>query len=434
MNRYLINDLKKWKNSSYRKPLIIEGARQVGKTWLLKEFGRLEYNNTVYINCDHNTILDDLFVDYDTDRIIRNLSAISGQPIKPNETLIIFDEIQEFPQALTSLKYFCENAGDYHIAVAGSLLGLQMHSGTGYPVGKVDILNLYPLSFMEFLDALGENMLTDYIRTHKWEEMNALNSRLKELLRQYYFVGGMPEVVANYVQNHDILQVRQLQHNILDSYEKDISKHASANDIQKINMVWHAIPSQLAKENKKYIYGAIKKGGRAKEFENAIQWLLDAGLVHKINRVKKLEMPIKFYEDFECFKLFMNDLGLLGAMADAPAAGILIGDNIFSEYKGSFTEQFVAQQYFTVYNRNLFYYTNENSTMEIDFVMQTDKVYPIEVKAEVNLKSKSLSTVMNKYPNVCGLRFSMSGYRRHDRLENVPLALCEEYFKSMKGK
>ncbi|MBP5448615.1 MAG: ATP-binding protein [Spirochaetales bacterium] len=373
----MINDLKKWKNSSYRKPLIIEGARQVGKTWLLKEFGRLEYNNTVYINCDHNTILDDLFVDYDSDRIIRNLSAISGQPIKPNETLIIFDEIQEFPQALTSLKYFCENAGDYHIAVAGSLLGLQMHSGTGYPVGKVDILNLYPLSFMEFLDAMGENMLTDYIRTHKWEEMNALNSRLKELLRQYYFVGGMPEVVANYVQNHDILQVRQLQHNILDSYEKDISKHASANDIQKINMVWHAIPSQLAKENKKYIYGAIKKGGRAKEFENAIQWLLDAGLVHKINRVKKLEMPIKFYEDFECFKLFMNDLGLLGAMADAPAAGILIGDNIFSEYKGSFTEQFVAQQYFTVYNRNLFYYTNENSTMEFDFVMQTDKVYPI---------------------------------------------------------
>lgn len=436
MERFLYNQLKIWKNSKDKKPLILEGARQVGKTWLLKQFGKNEYENFVYINCDNNPQLENIFIDYDVKRIIRNLSAIANTKIEPEKCLIFFDEIQEFPRALTSLKYFCEDAPDFHVVAAGSLLGLFDHQGTGFPVGKVDRLFLYPLSFMEFLLALGNDILVEQIKNHNWEELNALLPTLIELLRQYYFTGGMPAVVRSYVEEQDLQKVRNIQNQILLDYMDDVSKHAPKTEIPKISLVWNSIPSQLAKENKKFIYGAIKKCGRAKEFENAIQWLINAGLVQKVNRVKKLEVPLKFYEDFDCFKLFINDLGLLGAMAQTPAGEVLVGNNVFSTYKGSFTEQYVAQQFQSANSGNvaakmLYYHTNENSTMEIDFAFQTEKVYPVEVKAEQNLKAKSLSTILKNNSRLFGIRFSMSGYKEQNQMVNVPLPLAEEYFRSL---
>lgn len=431
MKRELYKKLLEWKHSSDRKPLVLEGARQVGKTWLLKEFGRNEYENLVYINCDNNPQMRSLFSDFDTKRIFRGLSAIAGQSITPGKTLVILDEVQEVPLALTSLKYFCEDAPEQHIAVAGSLLGLKVHSGTGFPVGKTDSLVLYPLSFMEFLRAMGKNILIERIQSRAWEELNMLSPQLTELLRQYYFTGGMPEVVLTYIETQDLQKVRRRQKDILSGYERDFSKHAPAKDVPKINLVWKSVPSQLAKENKKFIYGALKSGGRAKEFENAIQWLEDAGLVHKVCRVSKMSSPLKFYEKFECFKLFANDLGLLGAMADAPASEILIGNNAFSNYKGSFTEQYVAQQFFSACGKDLFYYANDNSTLQIDFVFQSSGVFPVEVKAEENLRSKSLSTVLKSDPALHGIRFSMSNYKKQEQMENVPLPLVEEFLKSV---
>ncbi len=431
MKRFLYEKLVEWKHSKWRKPLILEGARQVGKTWLLKQFGQSEYKHLVYINCDNNPQFEMIFADYDINRIIRNLSALSNKPILPGKTLIVFDEIQEMPKALTSLKYFCEDAPQIHVAVAGSLLGLFDHHGSGFPVGKVDTLSLYPLSFMEFLDALGKDILIKQIREHKWEELNALNPMLTELLRQYFFTGGMPEVVESYVTNHDLKRVRAIQENILEGYRQDFSKHASKTDIEKISLVFRSIPSQLAKENKKYIYSAVKNGGRAKEFEGAIHWLINAGIVHKVNRAKSIGMPLSFYEDFNCFKLFLNDLGLLGAMSDASPAEILIGNGAFSSYQGSFTEQFVAQQFFSAVGKNLYYYTNDNSTMEIDFLTQNESVMPIEVKAGINLKSKSLSTVLKNNSELFGIRFSMADYKIQGQMVNVPLALSEEYFREI---
>lgn len=431
MERFLIEELRKWKNSSSRKPLILEGARQVGKTWLLKQFGKSDFKNTAYINCDNNPQMQSLFTDFNVQRLLRGFSAISEQKITAGETLIVLDEIQEIPLALTSLKYFCEEAPQYHIAVAGSLLGLAIHSGTGFPVGKVDRLSLYPLSFNEFLKAMKKDILLEMIRSKNWEETNPLANQLIELLRQYYFTGGFPSAVQEYIETQDIKAVRAIQKTIIKDYQNDISKHAPEREIPKISLVWSSIPSQLAKENKKFIYGAIKTGGRAKEFENAIQWLVNAGIVHKITRINKFEMPLKYYEDFESFKLFVNDLGLLGAMTDAPPSEILVGNNIFTNYKGSFTEQFVAQEYFTARQNQLFYYTNENSTNEIDFVTQSDKIYPIEVKAEVNLKSKSLSTVLKNNTSTYGLRFSMSPYKEQERMTNVPLYLAGEYLRNL---
>ena len=436
MERFLYNHLKDWKNSKNRKPLILEGARQVGKTWLLKQFAKNEFENFIYINCDNNPQMESLFVDYDVKRILRNISAISNTKIESGKCFIVFDEVQEFPKALTALKYFFEEAPEIHIAAAGSLLGILDHQGTGFPVGKVDSLYLYPLSFMEFLLALGKNILVEQMRNHNWQELNALNPQMTELLRQYYFTGGMPAVVNSYVNEQDLQKVRTIQNQILSDYLNDFSKHAPKTEIPKITLVWNSIPSQLAKENKKFIYGTIKKGARAKEFENAIQWLINAGLVYKVNRTKKLELPLKFYEDFECFKLFVNDLGLLGAMVQAPASEILVGNNAFSSYKGSFTEQYVAQQFYSsapgdVNTRPLYYYTNENSTMEIDFAFQTDKVYPVEVKAELNLKAKSLSTILKKDEKLSGIRFSMADYIEQSQMVNVPLALTEEYLRSL---
>ncbi|MCF0238703.1 MAG: ATP-binding protein [Sphaerochaetaceae bacterium] len=431
MKRFAYEELVKWKNSKSRKPLVLNGARQVGKTWLLKEFGKNEFINYVYINCENNTQLEDVFSDYDTSRIIRNLSAITSTNINKQETLIILDEIQEFPKALTSLKYFQENDSEYCIAVAGSLLGLLDHKGTGFPVGKVDTVTIYPLSFEEFLLALGKDILVKQIKDRNWQELSIYNTQLTELLRQYYFTGGMPEVVLCYVQSQDLQKVRLIQKQILEDYKNDISKHSPKTDIAKIHLVWESIPSQIAKENKKFVYGAIKKGGRAREFENSIQWLVNAGLVYKIHRSKKLLIPLKFYEDFDCFKLYLNDLGLLGAMVNAPASEILVGNNSFSSYKGSFTEQYVIQQYMSSCSEEIFYYSNDNSTLELDFVIQKNRIYPIEVKAEENLKSKSLSTVLKNNENLFGIRFSMSDYKVQEQMVNVPLVLCEEYVKAL---
>lgn len=432
MERLFLEKLVAWKNSPSRRPLVLEGARQVGKTWLLKEFGATEYKNCVYINCDHNPMMGALFSDFDIKRILLALSAQTKQQIIPGKTLIIFDEIQESPLALTSLKYFCEDAPEQHVAVAGSLLGLQVHSGTGFPVGKVDRLSLNPLSFKEFLLALGENILVKYLDKGKWNEYAALRSKLIQRLREYYYVGGMPLAVDAFSQRHNIFEVREIQKKILKDYAADFSKHIPKNELPKVRAVWKSIPSQLAKENKKFIWGALRTGARAKEYENAVQWLLDAGLIHKVTRIKKFDIPLKFYEETDFFKVFLNDLGLLGAMANVPAKEILVDTKMMTEYKGSFTEQFVEQTYRFAQGEPLYYYSNNNSTAEIDFVIQADRVYPIEVKAEENLKAKSLTQALKTNESLHGLRFSMSDYREEERMTNVPLYLAEWFLGKLR--
>lgn len=426
MKRLAYDSLLAWKNKADRKPLIVNGARQVGKTWLLKEFGAKEYSNVAYINCDEVEEMKTLFSDFGTDRLIRSFSVLSGVAIVPDETLIILDEIQVVPAAITSLKYFCENAPEYHIAVAGSLLGIGLHEGTGFPVGKVDEVNLYPLSFKEFLLALGKDMLVADMEEHRWDESSVLSNTYIELLRQYYYVGGMPEVVKRYAADQDIHEVRKIQKQILADYRRDFSKHVPSDLLPKVNMVWDSVPAQLAKENKKFIYSAVKKGGRAKEFENAIQWLVDAGLVYKVLRVSKVEKPLKFYEDTNAFKLYILDLGLLGALSDVDSRDVLINNNAFTEYKGAFTEQFVLQELKSI-GRTTYYHTRERSDLELDFVVQNYQVYPIEVKAEENLRSKSLKTIYDGNNELRPVRFSMAGYREQDWMVNVPLYLATEW-------
>ncbi|MBQ9221028.1 ATP-binding protein [Succinivibrio sp.] len=428
MERLAYKKLLGWKNNKNRKPLILNGARQVGKTWLLKDFGEKEYESIAYINCDETKDLKAVFSDFNTDRLIRAFSAISGVNIKPENTLIILDEIQIIPIGLTSLKYFCENAPEYHIAVAGSLLGIGLHEGTGFPVGKVDQINLYPLSFKEFLLALKKDQIYNAIQTHKWEELSSLSSIFIDLLRQYYYVGGMPAVVQAYATNHDIFEVRNIQSQILSDYRLDFSKHVPKDILPKVNMVWDSIPAQLAKENKKFIYSKIRKGARAKEFENAIQWLVDAGLVYKVLRVSKVEKPLKFYEDFDSFKLFILDLGLLGAMTEVDAKDVLVNNNAFTEYKGSFTEQYVLQELQSL-EKKVYYHSKEHSELELDFVIQNYNVYPIEVKAEENLKSKSLRTIYSENNQLKPVRFSMADYKEKDWMVNVPLYLLAEWIE-----
>ena len=422
MERSIYSSLKKWKESSTRKPLILQGARQVGKTYILKEFGAREYSEVVYINCDDNNDMQNMFVDYDVDRIIRSMSAISGISIKPSTTLLILDEIQEVERGLASLKYFCEKAPEYHVAVAGSLLGITLHEGTSFPVGKVDMLYMYPMDFEEFLLAMGKEQLVELLRNNSWAALTPLRGMLTELLRQYYFVGGMPEAVKTYVERGDIWEVRSIHSKIIDAYRNDMSKHVPKQQVQRINMVWNSIPSQLARDNKKFIYGALRKGARANDFEIAIQWLVDSGLVHKVHRISKPVVPLKFYEDMASFKLFLLDCGLLGALSETPPEQILIGDNVFEEYKGAFTENYVLQQLKSLPRTFVYYYSNDNSTLEIDFVVQHEAhVIPIEVKAEENLRAKSLRQFVTDNAGLHGVRFSMSDYREQDWLTNVPL-------------
>lgn len=422
MERSIYSSLKKWKESPTRKPLILQGARQVGKTYILKEFGAREYSEVVYINCDDNNDMQNMFVDYDVDRIIRSLSAISGVSIKPSTTLLILDEIQEVERGLASLKYFCEKAPEYHVAVAGSLLGITLHEGTSFPVGKVDMLYMYPMDFEEFLLAMGKEQLVELLRSNSWTALTPLRGMLTELLRQYYFVGGMPEAVKTYVERGDIWEVRSIHSKIIDAYRNDMSKHVPKQQVQRINMVWNSIPSQLARDNKKFIYGVLRKGARANDFEIAIQWLVDSGLVHKVHRISKPVVPLKFYEDMASFKLFLLDCGLLGALSETPPEQILIGDNVFEEYKGAFTENYVLQQLKSLPRTFVYYYSNDNSTLEIDFVVQHEAhVIPIEVKAEENLRAKSLRQFVTDNSGLHGVRFSMSDYREQDWLTNVPL-------------
>jgi len=401
----------------------------VGKTYLLSEFAKAEYKKSAFFSLDRNKQAREVFErGGSVESLLRSLSALSGTDITPNDTLVIFDEIQDCPKALESLKYFCEDAPNYHIAVAGSLLGLSLHEGVSFPVGKVDMLRLLPMSFEEFLMALGENVLVRELSLGDWSVINSLSEKLKDLLRQYYYVGGMPSAVLAYVQNLGLKEVRKRQKQILSDYSKDFSKHAPDNQVPRIQMVWNSIPSQLAKDNKKFIYGAMKKGARANEFEIAIQWLIDAGLIYKIPRVNSVKMPLKFYEDFSAFKLFVLDIGLLGAMVDAPASQVIINDNIFSEYKGAFTELFVCCQMSTI-GIPFYYHSTNDSTIELDFVVQLgDKVYPVEVKAEENVHSKSLKTFIEKNPSLTGIRLSMKNYIKQDWLECIPLwAFTEEF-------
>lgn len=388
----------------------------------MKEFGAREYSEVVYINCDDNNDMQNMFVDYDVDRIIRSMSAISGISIKPSTTLLILDEIQEVERGLASLKYFCEKAPEYHVAVAGSLLGITLHEGTSFPVGKVDMLYMYPMDFEEFLLAMGKEQLVELLRNNSWTALTPLRGMLTELLRQYYFVGGMPEAVKTYVERGDIWEVRSIHSKIIDAYRNDMSKHVPKQQVQRINMVWNSIPSQLARDNKKFIYGALRKGARANDFEIAIQWLVDSGLVHKVHRISKPVVPLKFYEDMASFKLFLLDCGLLGALSETPPEQILIGDNVFEEYKGAFTENYVLQQLKSLPRTFVYYYSNDNSTLEIDFVVQHEAhVIPIEVKAEENLRAKSLRQFVTDNAGLHGVRFSMSDYREQDWLTNVPL-------------
>ncbi|MBR4669477.1 MAG: ATP-binding protein [Butyrivibrio sp.] len=430
MKRTAYQQLLNWKDNEDKKPLIINGARQVGKTWLLKEFGKNEYKNMAYINCDESVEMKTAFADYDTERLIRFFSAVSGEAIAPKDTLIVLDEIQEVPEGITSLKYFCENAPEYDIAVAGSLLGIGLHGGTGFPVGKVDEINLHPLSFKEFLLALGKDTLVEQLEQHRWDELSGLSHTFIELLRQYYYVGGMPAVVASYCDKQNLNQVRDIQKQILSDYRRDFSKHVSTDILAKVSMVWDSIPAQLAKENKKFVYSAVRKGGRAKEFENAIQWLADAGLIHKVNRVTKVDRPLKFYEDYNAFKLFVLDLGLLGAMTEVSAKDVLTNNNAFTEYKGALTEQYVLQQ-IVASGIKTYYYSKDNSTLELDFLIQKEDVYPLEVKAEENLKAKSLRIIYEENNKLKPRRISMAGYREQDWMINIPLYIVGEWVQTL---
>ena len=425
-----------WKNSADRKPLILNGARQVGKTFLLSEFAKREYKKVAFFSLDRQEQVREVFErGGDVDKIIRSLSAISQTDITPRDTLVIIDEIHDCPKALESLKYFCEDAPDVHVAVAGSLLGISLHEAVSYPVGKVDMLRLYPMSFEEFMLALGKKRIVEELRACDWDVINNLSAELTDMLRQYYYVGGMPSVVMAYVQGLGLNEVRKRQRQILDDYSRDFSKHAPANQVPRIQMVWNSIPSQLAKDNKKFIFGAMKQSARSAEFEMAIQWLIDAGLVYKINRANAVKMPLKFYEDFTAFKLFLLDVGLMGAMVNAPASAILINDGIFSEYKGSFTELYVCCQMMSA-GIPCYYHSVDKSTIELDFVVQLgDKVYPVEVKAEENVHAKSLKTFMASHGEMTAMRLSMKKHIKQDWLECIPLyAFIGEFRRRQDGE
>lgn len=419
------------KNSINRKPLIIEGARQVGKTWLMKEFGKQAYDKIVYINFDSNSRMAELFSsDLDINRILMGLELYSDIKIDPKNTLIIFDEVQEVPRALASLKYFYENAPEYHIICAGSLLGIALHRGTSFPVGKVDFLNLYPLSFKEFLMATGKQKYVDLMNSENYEMLTAFKQDMIDSLKHYYFVGGMPEAVMSFADEKDFNKVRRIQKRILEAYEQDFSKHAPNEAVPKIRMLWNSIPSQLAKENKKFIYGLVREGGRARDYESAIMWLSDCGLVHKVSRVTVGRLPLKAYEDVKAFKMFVVDVGLLGCMVGLNQKVLLDGNDLFMEFKGALTEQFVLQQLITNPNLNIYYYTNDNGSCEVDFLVDTgDNVVPVEVKAEVNLKAKSLRMYVEKFSPRIAIRTSMTDYKSEDWLVNLPLYAIENLTK-----
>ena len=365
--------------------------------------------------------------DLNTERLIMGLELYSGKKIRPDSTLLIFDEVQEIPRALTSLKYFCENAPQYHIVCAGSLLGIALHGGTSFPVGKVDFLKLYPLSFKEFLMALGMERFAELLGKKDFQMISGFRQTYIDALKQYYFVGGMPEAVQRFLENKDFNEVREVQKRILAAYEQDFSKHAPNEIVPRIRMLWNSIPSQLAKENRKFVYGLLREGARAKEYETAIMWLCDCGLVHKVSRVRAAGIPLKAYEDLKAFKLFLVDVGLLGCMAGLHQSTLLDGSGPFTEFKGALTEQYVCQQLKTIDDLNLYYYTNDWGSCEVDFIIDTGgQIIPLEVKAEVNLKAKSLKTYREKFSPEISVRTSMTDFKKEDWLINLPLYAIEQ--------
>ena len=429
MYRSVVNQLIEWKESDERKPLIVLGARQVGKTYSLLDFGKQHYKYVAYINCDENEQAKNLFVqDYNMERVLFAIAAIAGVPVVPGDTLIILDEIQELQKGLASLKYFCENAPEYHVCVAGSLLGITLRHGESFPVGKVDMIRMFPMSFTEFLIARGRNLMAEQLQKKNWYMLPGLHLTLVQMLREYYLVGGMPEVVKTFLKTNDPNSVRKVQNKILIAYRNDIAKHTTDEESKRIGIVWRSMPSQLSKENKKFIYGVAKKGGRAKEFEVAIQWLIDAGLVIRVGRASSPTMPLKVYEDLSAFKLYLLDVGLLGAMAEVDPATLIL-PNDMKEGKGMFTENYVCTHLAASIEHSIFYYSKDNSPMEIDFMIQHGtNIVPIEVMSEENLKSKSLSVFLQQHENMRGVRFSMSPYREQERMTNVPLYGAGVYF------
>ena len=423
MYRMAMENLLAWKQSRRRKPLIIEGARQVGKTWLMKEFGRQAYGDTVYINSDSNARMAELFAsDLDTKRLVLGLELYAGRKIDPENALLIFDEVQEVPRALAALKYFCEDAPQYHIVCAGSLLGIALHRGTSFPVGKVDFLKLYPLSFQEFLMAIGKKQFSELLDQQDFSMITSFRETYADALKQYYFVGGMPEAVESFAENQDFNEVRQIQKRILAAYEQDFSKHAPNEVVPRLRMLWNSIPAQLAKENKKFIYGLVREGARAKDYETALLWLSDCGLVHRVSRVNAPGIPLRAYEDMKAFKLFVLDVGLLGCMTGLHQRTLLDGNALFVEFKGALTEQYVCQQLKTLADLELCYYTNDRGSCEVNFVVDTGgRVMPLEVKAETNLRAKSLKTYREKFSPELAIRTSMADYRKEDGLVNLPL-------------
>jgi len=423
MKRNATSFLTAWKASATRQPLIIRGARQVGKTWVMKEFGHSQYEQCAYVNFESNAALRTLFTaDFNIGRILTAIQIETGVTVEPGNTLIIFDEIQEAPGALTSLKYFQENAPEYHVISAGSLLGVALNNHTSFPVGKVEFLDMYPLDFTEFLEAMNETALVDLVKRHDWELIKTFKSRYIELLKQYNYVGGMPQPVSTFIQRKNFKEVRQIQQRILNAYEQDFSKHAPNAIVSRIRMLWNAIPSQLAKENRKFIYGLVKEGARAKEYELAMSWLIDCGLIHKVNNVSKPAIPLKAYEDFNAFKLFLVDVGLLAAIAELDAGSLLEGNAMFEEFKGALTEQYVIQQLVALKEGSIHYWSPDNARSEIDFLVQiAGKVIPIEVKASENLRAKSLQVYYQKYKPATAIRTSMSDFRNEEWMINLPL-------------
>jgi predicted AAA+ superfamily ATPase len=427
MKRREIARLVAWKSAKDRKPLIIRGARQVGKTWLMKEFGKQEFKQTAYINFESSPVLKTLFsADFSIPRILTAIQIETGITVEAGNTLIILDEIQEAPGGLTSLKYFQENAPQYHVLAAGSLLGVALRSQSSFPVGKVEFMDLHPLDFLEFLEASKQLPLADTISSRDWPLITGFQLRYKELLKQYYYVGGMPEAVASFSENTDFAAVRKIQKNILTAYEQDFSKYALQSIVPRIRMLWNSIPSQLAKENRKFIYGKLRPGARAKEYEEAISWLIDCGLIHKVNNVTKPAIPLKAYEELGVFKLFLTDIGLLSAMVDLDTKSLLEGNTLFTEFKGALTEQYVLQQLLCHY-QDIYYWAPANARSEIDFLLQVgSELVPIEVKAEENLRARSLQVFQEKYHPKRAIRTSMSDYRKEERLTNLPLYAISE--------
>lgn len=437
MKRNIYSELQSWKESPKHKPLVLLGARQVGKTYIVKEFGKNEFSNMVYVNCHNNKFVENLFCDFNTDRIIYQIEQAYELKIEIGKTLLFFDEIQEVTNGLSSLKYFCEDKRDLHVIVAGSLLGISIRKEESYPVGKVNDLRMYPMTFDEFLMANGRDMLADAVRKLDWDSMALQHDLLTDYLRQYYFCGGMPEAVATWLENHDAKETRNVQRSILATYSKDMGKHTHS-EVVRIRQVWDSIPAQLAKENKKFVFGAIKKGARAADFEKAIQWLMDAGLIYKVARTSKPQEPLKFYADDSAFKIYLLDCGLLACMCGARSSEMLIGMEVFSEFKGSFTENYILSQIKSLelhdeMDKNIFYFSKDNSTMEVDFLVQGNKrVIPTEAKAEENVRAKSLRLFITddfKAYNLKGLRVSMLPYREQEWMVNIPLYSAEAYFK-----